>query len=183
LSLAEAGGLPCARASCRPMASAIRRMRGSRGSPLSDPLSLAGQGPIRSSSAAMPMLPRQDSSDENSQESRGGSQKFQRSTCGVEMLADGGFSFSGVGRDTPRNARHLTLPAWQAPAGPATSGQGTGWRRSGCMATSRWGHVTPSRPQFLFPVKNDHFRQQYSADGVGQDPISLAALGTTFDQS
>jgi len=43
--------------------------------------------------------------------------------------------------------------------------------------------VTPSRPQFLFPVKNDHFRQQYFADGVGQDPICLAALGTTFDQS
>ena len=43
--------------------------------------------------------------------------------------------------------------------------------------------MTPSRPQFLLPVKNDDFRQQYFADGVGQDPISLAALGTTFDQS
>ena len=31
----------------------------------------------------------------------------QPSTCSVEMLAYGGFSFSAVGRDTPRNARHL----------------------------------------------------------------------------
>jgi len=60
----------------------------------------------------------------------GGGQEFESSTCGVEMPACGGFSFSGVGRDTPRNARHLNLPAWQAPAGPATSGQGRK-RRSG----------------------------------------------------
>lgn len=159
LSLAAAGGLACARASCLPMASAIRRMRESSGSPLCDQLSLAGQGPLRSSSFAMPTLPRQGPSDENNQESHEESQEFESSTCGAEMPACGGFSFSGVGRDTPRNARHLNLPAWQAPAGPATSGQGrkrrsggarcapafAGWRRSGCMATSRWGHVTPSR--------------------------------------
>jgi hypothetical protein len=89
LSLAAAGSLPWARASCRPMASAIRRMRGSRDSPLSDPLSLAGQGPCRSSSSAIPTLPRQDPSDENSQEFQDGSQKFESSTCGVEMLACG----------------------------------------------------------------------------------------------
>jgi hypothetical protein len=92
LSLAAAGGLPCARASCRPTASAIRRMRGSRGSPLRDPLSLAGQHPFRSSSSAMPTLPRQGPSDGNSQEFRGGSRKFESSSCGVEMLAGGGLS-------------------------------------------------------------------------------------------
>jgi hypothetical protein len=43
------GGIPCARASCRPIASAIRRMRGSMGSPPDNPLSLAGHGPFRSS--------------------------------------------------------------------------------------------------------------------------------------
>jgi hypothetical protein len=196
LSLAVAGGLACARASCLPMAPAIRRIRGSSGSPPCDPLSLAGQGPIRSSSFAMPTLPRQGPSDESRQESRGGSQKFRRSTCGVEMLAGGGLSFSAVGRDTPQSARLLTLPAWQAPAGPATSGQGRkprsggarcvpalrGWRRSGPMATSRWGHVSPSRPRFLFPAKT-----LISANSISlmvcQDPISLAAIGSAFDQS
>jgi len=92
LSLAAAGGLACARASCRPMASAIRRMRGSRGSPVCGPLSLTGQGPFRPSSFAMPSLPRQGPSDENSQEFHDGSQKFESSTCGVEMLAGGGYS-------------------------------------------------------------------------------------------
>jgi hypothetical protein len=137
LSLAAAGGLLCARASCLPIASAIRRIRGSRGSPLCDPLSLAGQGPLRSSSFAMPTLPRQGPSDENSQESHDGSQKFKSSACGVEMLACG---------------ETLTaLPARRALAGPAAAGQGRkpaepgartaralrGWRRSGPMATSR----------------------------------------------
>jgi hypothetical protein len=135
LSLAAAGGLPCARASCLPMASAIRRIRGSSGSPLCDPLSLAGQGPC--SSSAMPPLPRQGSSDENSEETRGGSQRFEASTCSVEMLA--------CGETLP------ALPAWRAPAGPVTSGQGrkpaepgariaralSGWRRSGPMTKSR----------------------------------------------
>jgi hypothetical protein len=69
------------------MASAIRSMRGSRGSPLGDPLSLAGQGPFLSS--AMPTLPHQGPSDESSQEFRDGSQKFESSSCRVEMLAGG----------------------------------------------------------------------------------------------
>jgi hypothetical protein len=89
LSLAAAGGLPCSRASCRPMASAIRRMRGSSGSPLGDPLSLAGQGPFHSSSFATPTLPRQGPSDNNSEETHGESRKLRPSTCGVEMLAGG----------------------------------------------------------------------------------------------
>jgi hypothetical protein len=137
LSLAAAVGLSCARASCLPMASAIRRIRGSRGSPLCDPLSLAGQGPFDSSSFVMPTLPRQDPSDESSQEFEDGSQMFESSTCGVEMLA--------CGETLP------ALPAWRALAGPVTSGQGrkpaepgartarafTGWRQSGPMAISR----------------------------------------------
>jgi hypothetical protein len=143
LSLAAAGGLACARASCLPMASAIRRMRGSRGSPLCDPLSLAGQRPFGSSSVAVPTLPRQGPSDESSQEFHDESQKFDSSTCGVEMLT--------CGETLP------ALPAWRALAGPVTFGQGrkpaepgartarafTGWRRSGPMATSRspcWRH-------------------------------------------
>jgi hypothetical protein len=46
------------------------------------------KGPF--SSSAMPTLPRQDPSDESSGESRGGSQKFETSPCGEEMLAGGG---------------------------------------------------------------------------------------------
>jgi hypothetical protein len=156
LSLAAAGGLACARASCLPMASAIRRIRGPRGSPLCDPSSLAGQRPFGSSSSAMPTLPRQGPSDESSQEFHDESEKFESSTCGVEMLA--------CGETLP------ALPAWRALAGPVTSGQGrkpaepgartarafTGWRRSGPMAISRWGHRSPSQipaPACVFLVK------------------------------
>jgi hypothetical protein len=76
-------------------------------------------------------------SDESSQEFHDESQKFESSTCGVEMLA--------CGETLP------ALPAWRALAGPVTFGQGrkpaepgartarafTRWRRSGPMATSR----------------------------------------------
>jgi hypothetical protein len=62
--------------------------------PLGDPLSLAGRGPCRSSSSsssyAMQTLPRKDPSDGNSAEAHSESQKFQSSTCGVELLASGG---------------------------------------------------------------------------------------------
>ena len=72
------------------VAHAVRKIGGSRGSPLGDPLSLAGRGPCRFSSSAMPTLPRQDPSDGNSAETHGESEKFTSSTCVVEMLADGG---------------------------------------------------------------------------------------------
>ena len=75
LSLAAAGGLACSRASCRPIASAIRRMRGSSDSPEHDPLSLAGQGPFISSSAAIPALPREVHRTKNNEEAQSGSQK------------------------------------------------------------------------------------------------------------
>src|SRR5712664_3616428 len=117
LSLAPAGGLPCARASCRPMASAIRRMRGSRGSPLCDPLSLAGQGPLRSSSFAMPTLPRQGPSDENSQEFHDGSQKLESSTCGVEMPAGGGALLSYLlGKPMPGRRNQVKAASREAGA-------------------------------------------------------------------
>src|SRR5713226_6923665 len=55
----------------------------------------------------------------------------------------------------------FALSAWHAPAGPVPAGQGrkpaelgartarafTGWRRSGPMATSRWGRRSPSQPR------------------------------------
>jgi len=120
LSLAAAGGLPCSRASCRPMASAIRRMRGSSGSPLGDPLSLAGQGPFRSSSFAMPTLPRQGPSDKNSEETHGESRKFRPSTCGAEMLAGGEALLPQRLEKTPPGRRHPVRAA-SRPAGRANS--------------------------------------------------------------
>ena len=42
--------------------------------------------------------PRQDPSDENSEETRGGSSKFESSTCGVEMHACGGLLLPYLGR-------------------------------------------------------------------------------------
>jgi hypothetical protein len=80
-------------------AHAIRKVQGSRNTPLGDPLSLAGEGPCCFSSSVMPTLPRQYPSDGNSAETHGGSQKFQSLTCGVELLAGGGLSFSGVGSE------------------------------------------------------------------------------------
>ena len=82
-------------------------------------------------------VPRQGPSDESSQEFHDESQKFDSSTCGVEMLA--------CSETLP------ALPVWRALAGPVTFGQGrkpaepgartarafTGWHRSGPMATSR----------------------------------------------
>jgi hypothetical protein len=131
--LAAAGGLPCARASCRPMASAIRRMRGSRGSPLDDPLSLAGQGPCRSSSSAMPMLPRQDPSDESNEETRSESRKFRPSTCSVEMLAGG----------EPLLPQLLD----KTPAGPATSRPvRAASRRCGRANSASLYRMAPVRP-------------------------------------
>ena len=57
-----------------------------------DPLSLAAQRPFGSSSFAMPTLPRQGPSNESSQECHDESQKFESSTCGVEMLACGEYT-------------------------------------------------------------------------------------------
>src|ERR1700679_373785 len=92
------------------VAHAVRKIGGSSGSPLGDPLSWAGQGPLRSTSFAMPTLLRQGPSDENSEESHDESQKFASSTCGVEMLA--------CGETLP------ALPAWRGPAWPVPAGQG-----------------------------------------------------------
>lgn len=139
------------RASCRPMASAIRRMRGSRGSPLGEPLSLVGQGPRRSSSSAMPTLPRQGPSDENSEETRSESRKFRPSTCGVEMPA-GGEALLPYLHGTPLPGRCQPVKAasrrsWarvqheplQDGAGPAP------WRQAGGDA----GHRHSPGPRFV----------------------------------
>lgn len=146
MSLAAAGGLPCARASCRPMASAIRRIRGSRGSPLCDPLSLAGQGPFGFSSFAMPTLPRQGPSDENSRESHDESQKSESSTCSVEMLLHAARRFCLICMASPCRAAASRSRPQPAEPGARTARAFTGWRRSGPMATSRWGQVTVTAP-------------------------------------
>src|SRR5216684_1589229 len=80
LSLAAAGGLACSRASCRPIASAIRRMRGSSDSPEHDPLSLARQCLLFSSSAAIPTPP---SSGPSNEKQRGSAERKSESRAVV----------------------------------------------------------------------------------------------------
>ena len=174
LSLAAAGGLPCSRASCRPMASAIRRMRGSSGSPLGDPLSLAGQGPFRSSSFAMPTLPRQGPSDKNSEETHGESRKFRPSTCGVEMLA-GGEALLPYLHGEPRRAGDIRSRPRAGEPGARTARAFTGWRRSGPMATSRWGHRSPSQPRPAFPAETP-----FDAARIAHDALDTASAAQHF---
>jgi hypothetical protein len=137
------------------------------------------------------MLPRQDPSYENSQESRGGSQKFQPSTCGVEMLADGGFFFSGGGRDNAakRAAPHLTCMASPLPGRPCPVKAGS--REAGArdarqplpdgagLAPSRQADAATCHPKGPSPcfLPKSQFRQEYFADGVRQASIGQLRLG------
>ena len=172
--MAATEGLLCARASCRPMASAIRRMRGSRGSPLGDPLSLAGQDPFRSSSLAMPTLPRQGPSDENSEEPHGESQKFESSTCGVEMLACGEAPLP-YRMASPRRAGDIRSGPRAGQPGARTARAFTGWRRTGPMAESRWGHRSPSQPRPAFPAETP-----FDAARIAHDALDTASAAQHF---
>ena len=72
------------------------------------------------------------------------SQKFEPSTCGVEMPACGDALLPYL-----HGAPAGPVPAGRKPADPGarTARAFTGWRRSGPMATSRWGHRSPSQPR------------------------------------
>jgi hypothetical protein len=136
-----------ARASCRPIASAIRRIRGSSGSPERDPLSLAGQSPFRSFSTAIPMLPRQGPSNKNNEETQSGSWKFEPSSCGVGMLAGSGYSLSSK---NSRSTRALSFQRSRLRKGSAPFPISATPRRltgaaGGCGRLTHWKTGGPGR--------------------------------------
>ena len=71
--------------------------------------------------------------------------------------------------------RHQALPAWQAPAGPATAGQGREPRSGGAARASLDG-MAPVRPAWLQAEQGLLFRSQPEPALSAQAPFDAAVI-------